>query len=100
MIDSGASNNVILVKIMEEIGLKFDRTYRQCYAMDSREVPVIGVIHKVPYKLALFLEKELVMSVTMVDIPPTYGMLLSRQWCASMGGSMQCDLSFSTLSID
>lgn len=84
IIDSDASNNVIPIRIMEEMGLKVDRTYGKCYDMGSREVHVIGIIYKVPYKLVTFLEKELVMSVTVVNIPPMYGIILSRQWCASM----------------
>lgn len=86
MIDSCTSNNVMPIKIMEGMGLKVDSTYEKSYDMDSREVLVIGVIYKVPYRLDAFPEKEVVLSVTVVDIPTTYGMLLSRQWCASMGG--------------
>ena len=40
------------------------------------------------------------MSVLVVDIPPQYGMLLSRKWSATMGGILQCDLSFDTFNID
>lgn len=40
------------------------------------------------------------MSVLLVDIPPHYGMLLSRKWSTSMGGSLQCDLSYATFCID
>ena len=39
------------------------------------------------------------MSVLVVDIPPQYGMLLSRKWSAEMGGSIQCDLSHATFQI-
>ena len=40
------------------------------------------------------------MSVLVVDIPPQYGMLLSRKWSATMGRSLQCDISFSTFNIN
>ena len=40
------------------------------------------------------------MSELVLDIPPQYGMLLSRKWSATMGGSLQCDLSFATFNID
>lgn len=69
MIDSRASNNIMPIKIMEEMGLKVDSTYGKCYTMDSREVLIIGVINKVPYKLATFPEKVLYISVIVVDIP-------------------------------
>lgn len=80
MIDSGASNNVTQVKIMEEMGLKVDITYGKFYDMDLREVLIIGVINRVPYKLVAYLEKELfmIMSIIVVDIPLAYRMLFSR----------------------
>ena len=39
------------------------------------------------------------MTVLVVDIPPRYGMLLSREWSVAMGGSLQCDLSFATFQV-
>lgn len=100
MIDSGASNTVMSLKIMESLGLKVDTVQGRCCAMDQREVPVIGTINAMPYRLAAYPEKELTMSVLVVDIPPHYGMLLSRKWSAAMGGSLQCDLSYATFKID
>lgn len=100
MIDSGASNTVMPAKIMKSLGIKVDTPHGRCQAMDSREVPVIGTIKAFPYKLAAFPDKQLTMSVLVVDIPPQHGMLLSRKWSASMGGSIQCDLSFATFNIE
>ena len=68
--------------------------------MDKRKVTVIGTINALPYRLTTFPNKELNISVLVVNIPPQYGMLLSRKWSAAMGGSLQCDLSFSTFNID
>lgn len=99
MIDYGASNTVMLVEIMKSLGLKVDTPHGRCQAMDSREVPVTGTIKVFPYKLVAYLDKQLTMSVLVVDIPPQYGMLLSRRWSSSMGGSIQCDLYFSTFDI-
>ena len=68
--------------------------------MDSREVSVIGTINSLPYRLATYLDADLTMTVLVVDIPPRYGMFLSRKWSAAMGGSLQCDLSFATFQVD
>lgn len=100
MIDSQASNNVMPIKIMEAMGLTLDTAQGKFYAMDSREVPVVGTIRALPYKLTQYLDKYLVMTILVADIPPHFGMLLSRKWSASMGGNMQCDFSFATFSID
>lgn len=100
MIDSGASNTVMPVEIMKSLGLKVDTPNGRCQAMDSREVPVIGTIKALPYRLEAYRRNLLTMSVLVVEIPPQYGMLLSRKWSAQMGGSIQCDLSFATFNID
>ena len=68
--------------------------------MDSREISVIGTIISLPYRLVAYPNVDLTMTVLVVDIPPRYGMLLSRKWSATMGGSLQCDLSFSTFQVD
>ena len=100
MIDSSASNTMIPFKNMEALGLKLDTKQWRCCALDSREVPIIGTISTMPYKLASYPDHILTMSVLVVDIPPRYGMLLSKKWSATMGGSLQCDLSFATFHVD
>jgi hypothetical protein len=99
MIDSGASNTIMPFKVMEALGLKVDTKQGRCRGMDAREVPVIGTINALPFKLAAYPEVELTMSVLVVDIPPHYGMLLSRKWSAAMWGSLQCDLTYATFHI-
>ena len=68
--------------------------------MDSKEVSVIGTINPLPHKLVAYPDADLTMTILVVDIPPRYGMLLSRKWSAAMGGSLQCDLSFSSFQVD
>ena len=79
MIDLGASNTIMPFKVMEGLGLKVDTKQGRCRGMDAREVPVIGTINSLPFKLARYPEVELTMLVLVVDIPPNYGMLLSRK---------------------
>ena len=85
---------------MRKLGLKVDTTQGRCYVMDKRLVTVIGSINALPYSMKTCPNKELTMSVLVVHIPPQYGMLLSRKWSATMGGSLQCDLSHATFQID
>lgn len=58
IIVSQASNNIMPTKIMEALGLKFDITHGKCYAMDSREVPITGVINGLLYRLVAYPNKE------------------------------------------
>ncbi|HEX4852156.1 MAG TPA: reverse transcriptase-like protein, partial [Puia sp.] len=97
MLDSGASTNVMPLAIMQQAGLKIDKACGKCYAMDAREVPVIGIMKDVDFKLAAFPEKRYKMNITVVGIKPQYGMLLSRRWAALIGGSMQLDLSYAMI---
>src|SRR6202142_4672208 len=39
------------------------------------------------------------MDVVVADIPPKYGMLLSRSWGEKLQGSLQRDLSYATISV-
>ena len=88
MIDLGASNNIMPLKVMQALGLGVDTRQGKCRAMDAREVPVIGTINALPFRLVAHPDEEITMLVLVVDIPPHYGMLLSRKWSAAMGGSM------------
>ena len=87
MIYLGASNTIMPLKIMESLGLKVDTKQGRCYSLNSRDVLVIGTITALPYKLVAYPNSDLTISV-IVDILSHYGMLLSRKWSASMGGSL------------
>jgi hypothetical protein len=39
----------------------------------------------------------MVMDVVVVDIPPKFGMLLSRSWDAKLKGTLQMDMSYATI---
>ena len=41
--------------------------------------------------------KHMVMDVVVVDIPPKFGMLLSRSWAANLKGIFQMDMSYATI---
>ena len=39
------------------------------------------------------------MDIVVADIPPKYGMLLSRSWGAKLQGSLQIDMSYATIPV-
>jgi len=43
--------------------------------------------------------KSVVLDVIMADIPPKFGMLLSRSWAKKVGGTLQMDLSYATIPV-
>ena len=87
------------LKAMEALGSRLDTKQGRCREMGTRQVPIIGTINDLPFKLSAYPDEELTMSVLVVDIPPHYGMLLSRKWSATMGGSMQCNFSYATFQV-
>lgn len=43
--------------------------------------------------------KSVVLDIAVTDIPPKFGMLLSRSSCAKLGGTLQMDMSYATIPI-
>ena len=41
----------------------------------------------------------IIMDVILVDIPDTWGIILSREWVSTLGRSMQMDLSYATIPV-
>jgi ribonuclease HI len=41
--------------------------------------------------------KSMVMDIVVVDVPPKFGMLLSRSWIKRLGGTLQMDLTYDTI---
>ena len=59
--------------------------------MDLREIDVVGIILNFPVKLAAYLEIGVTMDIVVIDVLDRWGILLSRKWAASLGGSIQMD---------
>ena len=78
MFDSGASHNLMPKAITECLGLDITRPYKDLYSFDSREVKCLGLIKDLEVSLHQILEKNLVMDVVVANVPPKFGMLLSR----------------------
>jgi hypothetical protein len=47
--------------------------------------------------LAQIPAKRILMDVVVTNIPPKYGILLSRSWGAKLGGSLQLDMTYATI---
>jgi ribonuclease HI len=99
MLDYGASHNVMPKSIMDKIVLKITRPYGDLYSFDSRKVKCLGMIKDLVVNLAHIPIKSVLMDVVVVDIPPKYGMLLSRSWGTKLRGSLQLNMTYATISI-
>jgi hypothetical protein len=99
LMDSGASHNVMPKVVMEELGLEITKPYQDLYSFDSKKVKCLGLIKDMVVSLAQLPMKSVVMDIVVADIPPKFGMLLSRTWAKKVGGSLQMDLTYATIPV-
>ena len=82
---------------MERLGPEIMKPYKDLYSFDSSKVKCLGLIKDLCVSLAQVPAKHLVMDIVVADIPPKYGMLLSRFWGAKLQGNIQLDMSYTTI---
>jgi hypothetical protein len=99
LMDSGSSCNVMPKVVMEELGLEITKPYQDLYSFDSRKVKCLGLIKDMVVSLAQLPIKSVVRGIVVVDIPPKFGMLLSKTWAKNVGGSLQMDLTYATIHV-
>jgi hypothetical protein len=80
LMDSGASHNVIPKVVMQELGLDITKPYQDLYSFDSKKVKCMGLIKDMVVSLAQLPMKSVGMDIVVADIPPNFGMLLSKTW--------------------
>lgn len=97
MLDSGASSNVMTKKVMEQLNLRVSRPYHNICSMDSKRIEVCGIIKDLQVFLAAYPDRIMTMDIVVIDVPDSWGMLLSRKWASDLGGSLQMDLSYATI---
>jgi hypothetical protein len=97
LMDSGASHNLMPKTIMEELRMEVTKAYHDLYSFDSRRVQCLGVIKDLVVTLFQIPMKSVVMDIVVVDVPPKFGMLLSRSWIKNLGGTLQMDLTYATI---
>ena len=85
--------------VMEKLGLEVTRHYKDLFSFDSNQVKCLGLIKDLVISVAQIPSKSLVMDVVVADIPPKFGMLLSRSWAAKLKGTLQMDMSYATIPI-
>ena len=97
MLDSGASHNLMPLAVVEKMGLEITKPYKDLYSFGSKRVKCLGMIKDFVVNLAQIPMKSVVMDIVVVDIPPRFGMLLSRSWGSKVGGAIKLDLTYATI---
>ena len=99
MHDSGASHNLMPKAVMKSLGLEITRPYKDLYSFESSRVKCLGLIKDLCVNLPQIPAKYLVMDIVVADVPPKYGILLSRSWGAKLQGTMQMDMTYATIPV-
>jgi hypothetical protein len=99
MLDSVASHNLMPKVIMDELGLDITRPYKDCFSFDSRKVKCLGLIKYLVVSLSQIPSKNLVMNIVVYEIPPKFGMFLSRSWAPKLKVTLQMDMSYATIPV-
>jgi len=97
MLYSGASHNLMPKVIMEKLGFDITKPYKYLCTFDSNKVWCLGLIKDLFIYLAQIPNKIIIMDIVVVDVLPSFGMLLSRSWGEKLGGTIQLDLSYETI---
>ena len=85
--------------IMEKLGLDITRKYHDLYFFDSGRVHCIGLIKDLVVSLDQIPANNVFMDVVVADVPPRFGMLLSRSWVEKLKVTMQLDFSYATIPV-
>jgi len=88
LLNIGASHNLMPKTVMEELGLDITRPYHDLFSFDSRKVKCLGLIKDLAITLTLLPMKSMMMDIVVVDVPPKFGMLLSRGWIKRLEGTL------------
>ena len=82
------------LKVMEKLGLKVTRPYRNVCGFESKAIPTHGVVENVKVRLGRYPERVIHMDIVVVDVPDVWGMLLSEKFAAMLGGTLEMDLTY------
>jgi hypothetical protein len=100
MLDSGVGASIMSLKVMRQLGLETTRPYRNVCGIESRAIPTHGVIENVKVHLDRYPEMVFLIDIVVIDVPDVWGMLLSRKFVATLGGTLQMDLTYATIPMD
>jgi hypothetical protein len=88
MLDSGASPNVMSLKVMEQHGLKTTRPYGNVCGIDSKRVKVYGLCENVEVILIDFPHISLLMNIIVIDVSDAWGCFYREVGLLPLGVSL------------
>jgi hypothetical protein len=69
MLDTGASANMMSLKVMRQVGLKVTRPYINVCGFESKSIPTHEVVENVEVFLKEYAKKMVHIDIVVVDVP-------------------------------
>ena len=91
LVDSGASSNVMPLSVCKRINGQPIPSPSQIIQLDRSVVKVIGEMKDVLIRLSADPRVFQFIDIMVVDIPETYGLILSRDWSTKLNGYFTID---------
>lgn len=85
VLDSEASTNVMPLNVMRQLELEVHQPYRNVCGLDSRSMLVHGLIKDMVVRLAASPDISTIMDIVVIDLPPSYGMLVVTEVFCEFG---------------
>jgi hypothetical protein len=93
MLDFESSVNMMSLNVMNQLGMEVTGTYTNVHRFESKGIKVYDLMEGLQVQLVDYPDFFILMDIIIVDIPDTWGMILSREWDATLGMSLHMDLS-------
>ena len=99
LLDIGASHNLMPKVVMDELGLDITKPYHDLFSFDSRKVKFLGLIKDLAITLSQLPMKSMMMDIVVADVPPKFGMFLSRGCIKILRGTLKNHISYASIPI-
>jgi ribonuclease HI len=93
LVDSGASSNVMPYSVCKKLNAEPQMSKTKIIQLDKSHVKVFGELKDVLIRLSSNSKVHQSIDIIVVDIPETYGVILSRDWSAKLNGYFSTDWS-------
>jgi hypothetical protein len=88
MLDSGADENIMTLKVMTKLGLEVSKPYRNVRDIEPRAIPTHGVIENVKVCIDQYPKIFFLMDIMVINVPDVWGMVLSRKFAAMLADNL------------
>ena len=91
MVDSGATCSVMPKRVADQLELKYEPIEKGVVQLDGTSINFIGLIKNASLTLHACPTFSIPQDIYVIDLPPYFGLCLSREFTAKIGGYLSSD---------